>query len=124
MPRHASGRRELRGQVALMLTSLGDGKDEIARQLHAVGVRGTPGSVRECALAVYLSAVVAADPRVQTVLVSRERVFLKLEGQWRYLGVPLTKPLRGFVADFDQHRYPAVVRPAVVPDRGASDVGV
>jgi hypothetical protein len=105
------GRRALRAEVAHELRSLGDSKDEVAERLEAAGVRGMPGSVRECALAVYLSAVVAADARVGAVLVGEQRTFLKLDGRWRYLGVSLPRGLRAFVHDFDRHRYPALVRP-------------
>ena len=110
-------RRTLRADVAHELRSLGASKDEVAGRLEAAGVRGTPGSVRECALAVYLSAVVAADARVGAVLVGEQRTFIKLDGRWRYLGVSLTKGLRGFVHDFDRHRYPALVRPQDDVDR-------
>jgi hypothetical protein len=111
MPRSTRGRHELRAQVAHELQSLGSSKDEVAHRLEAAGVRGTPSSVSDCAVAVYLSAVVASDARVDAVLVGDHRVFIKLDGRWRLLGTPLPKPLRRFVADFDRHRYPALVRP-------------
>ena len=112
MPRSAHERCELRGQVAQELRSLGSSKDEVAQRLEAAGVRGTPSSVSDCAIAVYLSAVVASDARVDAVLVGDHRVFIKLDGRWRLLGTPLPKPLRRFVTDFDRRRYPALVRPA------------
>jgi hypothetical protein len=115
----AQERRTLRAEVAQELRSLGDSKDEVAERLEAAGVRGMPGSVRDCALAVYLSAVVAADARVGAVLVGEQRTFIKLDGRWRYLGVSLTKGLRSFVHDFDRHRYPALVRPEDDVDRPA-----
>jgi hypothetical protein len=106
--------------VAHELRCLGDSEDQVAQRLEAAGVRGRPGSGRGCAIAVYLSAVVAADRRVESVLVSTERVFLKLDGRRLHLGVSLPKPLRRFVADFDHHRYPALVRPLAEAERSNS----
>ncbi|HVM63969.1 MAG TPA: hypothetical protein VMU14_03850, partial [Acidimicrobiales bacterium] len=82
-------------------------------------MRGTPGNVSDCAIAVYLSSIVGADPLVKTVLVGSERVFVKLEGRWLFVGVSLPKPLRRFVAEFDREAYPALVRP---PAEGARSV--
>jgi hypothetical protein len=119
MPRSTYGRHELRAQVAHELRSLGSSKDEVAQRLEAAGVRGTPSSVSDCAIAVYLSAVVASDARVDAVLVGDHRVFIKLDGRWRLLGTALPKPLRRFVADFDRQRYPALVRPTAEVGRTA-----
>ena len=119
MPRSTLGRRALRAQAAHVLRSLGGSEHEIAQQLEAAGVRGSPGKATDCALAVYLSAVVAADSRVRAVYVGPERVFIKGHHPrwWPWIGIPLSKPLRGFVADFDKRVYPALVRPLGEDDR-------
>jgi hypothetical protein len=95
----------------------------VAQRLEAAGVRGTPGNVSDCALAVYLSSIVAADPLVKTVLVGSERVFVKLEGRWLFVGVSLPKPLRRFIAEFDREAYPALVRPSGEAARTAATTG-
>ena len=111
MPRFSHGRRDLRAQVAHELRSLGGTQDEVAQRLEAAGVRGRPGNIGTCALAVYLSAVIGGDARVHTVLVGHEHVFITLEGWEGCVGVPLPKVLGGFVFDFDRWRYPTLVRP-------------
>ena len=123
MTRSGDGCGVLRAQVRRELRSLGTNKDEVAHRLEAAGVQGAPGKVAECAIAVYLSAVVAADPRVQRVLVSSERVFLRVRRWWwPWTGVALPKALRQFVVDFDHRRYPALVRPRAGVDRGSLGV--
>jgi hypothetical protein len=102
-----------------VLRSLGDDKEAVAQRLDEAGVRGRPGDVWDCALAVYLSAVVAADPRVRTVRVLPMRVLIKLDRQWWPLVVPLTHALRGFVVDFDHRRYPELLRPRSRSERSA-----
>jgi hypothetical protein len=120
MPRSPHGRRELRAQVCQELRSLGASENEVAHRLEAAGVRGRPGNVEDCALAVYLSAVVGADPRVRAVYVAPVRVFVKVDHRWwwPWIGVALTKPLRSFVARFDRRAYPALVRPQAEDGRG------
>ena len=121
MPRSTLGRRALRAQAAHVLRSLGGSEHEIAKQLEAAGVRGSPGKATDSALAVYLSAVVAADSRVRAVYVGPERVFIKGHhpGWWPWIGLPLSKPLRNFVADFDKRAFPRLVRPPSQADRSA-----
>jgi hypothetical protein len=121
MPRSRHGCRVLRAQVAHELRSLGDSEDDVAKRLEAAGVRGRPGNVSDCALAVYLSAVVAADPQVRAVYVAPERVLMKVYHRWwwPWIGVPMTKSLCSFVARFDLRAYPALVRPAADADRSA-----
>jgi hypothetical protein len=102
-----------------VLRSLGDHEHEIAQRLEAAGVRGSPGKMTDCALAVYLSAVVASDPRVRAVYVGNERVFIKgnRPSWWPWIGIPLSKPLRAFVAGFDKRAYPTLMRPLCEADR-------
>jgi hypothetical protein len=120
MPRSGDGCRVLRAEVVRELRSLGTNKDEVAHRLEAAGVQGAPGKVAECAIAVYLSAVVAADARVQRVVVSSERVFLRVRRWWwPWTGVGLPKALRQFVVDFDHRRYPELIRPRAAVDRSS-----
>ena len=120
MPRLTHGRRELRAQVGEVLRALGASKDEVARQLESCGVRGRPGHADDCALAVYLSAVVASDPRVRAVCVLPTRALVRLDRWWRpHLAVRLPKVLRQFVWAFDARQYPALVRPGGEADGSA-----
>ncbi len=122
MPRSTDGRRELRAHVAHELRALGDTHDEVARRLEGAAVRGTPGDVTDCALAVYLSAVVAADPRVRCLYVGPVRVFIRRDRPrwWPWIGVGLPKALCRFVEHFDRGAYPALVRvPAGAHERPA-----
>ena len=112
MPRTAHGRRALRDQVAQELRSLGKSHDEVAQRLEAASARGRPSNAADCALAVYLSAVVAADPRVRAVYVASERVVLKVGQRWWWprLGVPLPDAVREFVTQFDGLAYSVLER--------------
>jgi hypothetical protein len=101
------GRRELRDQVDEALRSLGDSPDAVAERLEAAGVRGTPGLVGDCALAMYLSAVVTGDRRVRAVVVRSARAAVTLDRGWSIpVSVRLPTALRRFVYDFDARRYP------------------
>ena len=123
MYRPAHGRRALRAEVRQELRSLGASKDDVARRLEAAGVRGRPGKVADCALAVYLSAVVGSDPRVRTVRVLPSRVVIAPNTPWRRpLTVALPKALRRFVTDFDRHDYPLLVRHLTAGDRATEPV--
>lgn len=105
------GRRQLRYQTNEVLDSLGSDPVEVARRLREVGVRGTPGNSRECAIAVYLSAVVAADPGVRSLKVRAESVILSPERKWSPpIVVGLSPALRAFVEGFDRRIYPELVR--------------
>ena len=112
MPRSPDGRHALRAQVAQELRSLGESPEEVAQRLEVAGVRGRPFNVSDCARAVYLSAVVAADPRVKAVYVAPERVQLTVHHRWWWprLGVRMPKPVREFVAQFDRLAYPKLER--------------
>jgi hypothetical protein len=116
MHRLTRERRELGAQVSQMLRSLGDNEKEVAQRLQAAGVRARPGDPKECALALYLSAVIGADPRVRAVRVVPVQVRIKLDHRWRPpLTVPLPRTLRSFVVAFDCGRFPRLVRPRAEP---------
>lgn len=123
-----SRRRALRDRTAELIGQLGDKPDEVARSLEAVGVRGSPGDPFDCAIAVYLSAVVTADPGVYTVSVHARRIAIIVEGLWRRpIAVRLPAALCEFIARFDRYGYPSLVRPEWAldarlegPDRNAA----
>jgi|SRR5579862_250251 len=117
-------RCELRTQVDAVLRSLGDDPAHVARHLEAAGVRGRPRNPEGCAIAVYLSAVVGSDPRVRAVLVMPERVVVQRARWWQApVMVPLPKALCGFVAQFDHHRYPRLIRARTEATRPGRSTG-
>lgn len=103
--------RSLRGQVQQVLGSLGDHPVQIAQQLEMAGVRGTPSHPEDCAIAVYLSAVIGADPDVHRVKVTYEHVVISSARWYRpRVTVRLSRPLQSFIASFDRGRYPQLTR--------------
>jgi hypothetical protein len=105
-------RRALRAQTRQLLTSLGDDADQVAASLAAEGVRGTAHSAQGCAIAVYMSAVVAADHRVGSVIVTGTRIGVKPEPRWSPLiVVPLPRAVRRFVSAFDAEKFPHLLSP-------------
>jgi len=112
--------RDIKRQVGALLDGLGHDPDEVASTLEAAGVHGVPRSNTSCAVAVYASAVMEADPRITAVAVGPCTLILTLvrsDGRpGGKLTVQLPKPVRGFVDGFDAARYPQVLRlPAAPP---------
>jgi hypothetical protein len=117
-------RRELRSETAGVLGSLGGDSPEVAEHLRSAGVQGTPGDPRDCAIAVFLSAVVTADPAVRTIKVTTDSVVVSPTRRWQLpVVVGLSEALRTFVAGFDRRAYPELIRPrgdeADRPERAA-----
>jgi hypothetical protein len=106
-------RRELGRQTAGLLGTLGDDPGTVASTLAAAGVKGQPANARDCALAVYLRAVMEGDTRVGTVRVFHDRLVISSPGRFRHHRVPVMLPaaVRSFVAGFDAQQYPELVRP-------------
>lgn len=107
--------RDIRRRVGALLEDLGRDPDEVASTLEAAGVQGVPRSNTSCAVAVYASAVMKADPRITSVAVGPCTLILTLvkpeDGRPAgKLVVQLPKPVRGFVDGFDAARYPRVLR--------------
>ena len=107
--------RDIRRRVGALLEELGRDPDEVASTLEAAGVQGVPRSNTSCAVAVYASAVMKADPRIRSVAVGPCTLILTLvkpeDGRPAgKLVVQLPKPVRGFVDRFDADRYPKVLR--------------
>ena len=107
--------RDIRRRVGALLEELGRDPDEVASTLEAAGVQGVPRSNTSCAVAVYASAVMKADPRIRSVAVGPCTLILTLvkpeDGRPAgKLVVQLPKSVRGFVDRFDATRYPRVLR--------------
>lgn len=120
MSGHAAGgwratrhdRVDLGRQTAELVGRLGAEPSSVATALTEAGVNGVPADARQCAMAVYLRAVMQADPRVASVRVFHDRVVVGTPGRFRQhrVVVPLPASVRAFVAGFDAQRYPALVR--------------
>lgn len=106
-----SERATVRRQAEALLGALGDSPGRVAGSLNDAGVRGLPANSRECAVAVYLGAVVAADSRVRGVKVCKSEVLVERVGWWRRsVVVPLPSAVRQFIAAFDARAYPSLMR--------------
>lgn len=109
------GQREtIRKHTAQLLESLGTTQSQVAGSLLANDVHGTPSDPQGCAVAVYLKAVIGADPEVRSVHVSRSDAIIDTARWWRpRIVVRLPDSVRRFVAAFDERRYPELVRAEV-----------
>ena len=121
--------RDIKKRVNALLTGLGHDPDEVAATLEAAGVQGVPRSNTACAVAVYASAVMVADPRIRSVAVGPCTLVLTLTKEDGRPGgklvVQLPKPVRAFVDGFDAARYPKVLRlEAAEPTTRSTPVGV
>jgi hypothetical protein len=111
MNREPLRRRQLKSDVRTLLSSLGDSPAQIAARLEAFGVRATARDPRGCAIAVFLNAVLAAEPAVRSIKVTNKRVVVETTGRWsRDARVKLSGALRRFVSAFDESLFPALVR--------------
>ena len=112
--------RTLKRHTNELLTGLGESPDEVAATLRAAGVRGVPRDNRSCAVAVYVSALMGSEPRIRSVAVGHCALSITVVTQDQRpagrLLVQLPKPVRRFVAAFDDHRYPSVA--AALPPVG------
>jgi hypothetical protein len=104
-------RRVIRQQTHQLLDALGNDRDQVATSLAAGGVRGVPRRVQGCAVAVYLAAVIGADPRVKAITVNDTRLQIRLQSH----GTPplvlrLPPAVREFIVAFDAGRFPSLVR--------------
>jgi hypothetical protein len=127
------GDRELRQHVQELLIGLGNSPTEVAATLRRAGVRALPKDPQDCAIAVYLRAVIGGDRRVRSITVHGSTVKVQLgeRTRWRWpnlVSVLLPDPVRKFISAFDQVIYPDLVRPeparhgrAQQHDAGATD---
>lgn len=108
---HDTERAAIRRHTQDLLASLGTSASAVAAALTEAGVRGLPSNARECAVAVYLGAVISADSRVRSVKVCKSEIQIERTGCWRRsVIVPLPDPVRQFVAAFDARSYPVLLR--------------
>ena len=112
--------RQIKKRAGDLLAGLGRDPDEVAASLRDAGVRGDPRSNTSCAVALYTAAVLRTDPRIRSVAVGPCTLVLTLDRPddarpGGKLTVQLPKAVRGFVAGFDAHAYPEVLRLSV-PD--------
>jgi hypothetical protein len=101
------------------LVGLGSTESEVARTLRSAGIEGTKKSARDCALALYLRAVVTGDMRVGSIVVWGPTIVVHRTGGLRLpirLAVP--GPVRTFIAGFDQGDYPEMLRDRAVGTSG------
>ena len=109
------GKRELRRQIRGLLSDLGAGQTEMAGALRSLGIRAVPKDTRDCAVAAYLGAVVAADPRIKSLAVQADAVKVLLAEPTRFqwlnlVRVLLPEPVRQLISAFDQAVYPDLIR--------------
>ncbi len=114
---------ELKHQAGDLLGGLGSCRTDVAIALRNVGVRGIPKDSQDCAVAVYLRAVLGTDPRVQSFTVGRVAVKLHTSErrQWThrpsFVRVRLPDPVRQFISAFDEGFYPDLIREGGEPPR-------
>jgi hypothetical protein len=111
MTRKPRWRRDIRARTQAMLATLGETPVQIAASLERSGVRATPRSSGDCAIAVFLNAVLVADPNVEAVRVGGTEIILKPSSRWhRGVRIRLSEPLRDFVCSFDAGKFPELTR--------------
>jgi hypothetical protein len=106
MTRARKERGALRSQTGQLLKDLGSTADTVAGNLETAGVKGVPGSGTGCAVARYLNAVMASDPRLGPISVNNEAVTIFGRHWWTPpVVVPVPPPVRGFIVRFDREEF-------------------
>jgi hypothetical protein len=116
-------RWDLRHRTEQLLAGLGSSASEVASRLRGYGVRGMPGSLEECALAIFLQGQIGAEPRVGPVVVMHSSVLIFPERakNWPVV-VGLPRALRRFIEAFDRGIYMDLVsRPSAQPPTRAQE---
>jgi hypothetical protein len=98
----------------------------VAASLCDAGVWGARNDPRCCAVAIYLSAVLGADPRVRSLTTGQSQVKVVVNGPIRILPptvvrVPLPEAVRQFIVAFDRGMYPMLVRGPLEDARQSSE---
>jgi hypothetical protein len=108
--RSSTRRRTIRSATGELLGRLGPTTADVAATLESAGVRGVPRSGTSCAVAHYLHAVMAADPEVQSIMVSSEGVTVSVRQWWSAdILVPVPGPVRQFIRQFDSGDFASLV---------------
>ena len=106
MSRARDERAALKAQTTQLLKDLGSTSEAVAGKLEAAGVKGVPGSGTGCAIARYVNAVMASDPRLGPINVNNEAVTIFGRHWWtRPVIVPVPPPVRGFIVRFDRDEF-------------------
>jgi hypothetical protein len=114
-------RRDLRASTRAVLASLGDDPRQVAAYLERSGVSATPRDPGDCAIAVFLGAVLATDPCVRSIRVTGTEVVLVPDRRWhRAVAIKLSETLRHFVSLFDAGEFPQLMRTRGLPGRAPS----
>ncbi len=88
-------------EAAEKLAQLGNTSEEIAAKLRIVGIKGRRQEPKSCPLTHYL---VQVDPRFRNFRIGNITVY---DGTLDYeAGVDMETPVRQFVRDFDDGKYP------------------
>ncbi len=107
-------RRRIRKEADQLLQSLGQTSDQVARSLTDAGVRGIPSSAFDCALALYLSAILPAHAGIEEIAVGTtkkrriapSKLIIRQGSLPRWtIQVGLTPAIAQFLIDFDACRY-------------------
>ena len=92
------------------LIGLGSSASEVAGRLRGYGVRGTPGSLEGCALALFLQGLIGTEPEVGPVVVMHSSVLIFPERTKNWpIVVGLPRALRRFIDGFDRGAYADLV---------------
>ncbi len=106
MSRARDERAPLRAETTRVLQDLGMTAGAVAAELESAGVKGTPGSGTGCAVARYLHAIMASDPRVGPITVSKEEVTIRGRHWWTPpMVVPVPAPVGSFIVRFDRESF-------------------
>lgn len=106
-PMRPSSRRRVARRARQLLGTLGDTPGAVALSLLAEGARGAPWDPNDAPLTAYLSAVIGADPDVESVTVDAHAVTICTVGRWRReVTVTLPAATRHVADAFDQGLLP------------------
>ena len=106
MSRAKEERVALRAQTTELLNNLGPNAEAVAGRLESAGVKGVPGSGTGCAVARYVNAVMASDPRIGPINVNDEAVTIFGRHWWtRPVIVPVPAGVRSFILRFDRDEF-------------------
>jgi hypothetical protein len=119
MSRARDERTALRSETTRLLQGLGPTVEAVAGRLEDTGVKGVPGSGTGCAVARYLNAVMASDPRLGPISVSNEAVTI-LGRHWWTPPVVVSVPasVRSFIVRFDREDFRTLTAPPSEARRG------